>query len=141
MGHKLSPGIINYLWRYFFVLHFVNKFLNLREEGRVFSASDLVWIVYKEGSFGSSGVLFLAKKSKKPIITSKSGIPYWFNKKFMLGPSIDINNEKQVINILNKLSYKSLFYKNFKKNVILRSKDNYVKKFYLNILKTLNFFK
>ena len=83
----------------------------------------------------------LAKKSKKPIITSKSGIPYWFNKKFMLGPSIDINNEKQVINILNKLSYKSLFYKNFKKNVILRSKDNYVKKFYLNILKTLNFFK
>lgn len=113
----------------------------MREEGGVFSASDLVWIVYKEGSFGSSGVLFLAKKSKKPIITSKSGIPYWFNKKFMLGPSIDINNQKQVIKILNKLSYKSSFYNKYKKNIILKSRDNYVKKFYLNILNTLNFFK
>ena len=122
-------------------LKIINKFLNLREEGRVFSASDLVWIVYKEGSFGSSGVLFLAKKSKKPIITSKSGIPYWFNKRFMLGPSIDINNQKQVIKILNKLSYKSSFYNKYKKNIILKSRDNYVKKFYLNILNTLNFFK
>ena len=120
-------------------LKIINKFLNLREEGRVFSASDLIWIVYKDGSFGSSGVLFLAKKSKKPILTSKSGIPYWFNKKYMLGPSIDINNQKQVVKILNKLSYKNSFYNKFKKNIMLRAKDNYVKKFYLNILNTLNF--
>ncbi len=122
-------------------LKVLNKFLNLREEGKVFSASDLVWIVYKNGSFGSSGVLFLAKKAKKPILTSKFGIPYWFNKKYKLGPIIDINNQEQAIKILNKLSFKNSFYYNFKKNVILRSKENYVKKYYLSILKTLNFFK
>ncbi len=122
-------------------LKFFNGFLNLKEEGKVFSASDLVWIVYKNGSFGSSGVLFLAKKAKKPILTSKNGIPYWFNKKYMLGPSVDIKNQKQVILILNKLSYKNSFYNKFKKNVVERSKENFVKKFYLIILKTLNFFK
>ncbi len=122
-------------------LKILNRFLNLKEEGKVFSASDLVWIVYKDGSFGSSGVLFLAKKAKKPILTSKYGIPYWLNKKYMLGPSIDIKKQKQVILILNKLSYRNSFYKKFKKNVVKRSKENFVKKFYLIIFKTLNFFK
>jgi len=120
-------------------LKIINKFLNLKEESRIFSASDLIWIVYKENALGSSGVMFLAKKAKTPIITSKLGLPYWINKKYMLGPAVDLNDEKKIIRILNKLSSNKLFYNKFKINVKKRSKFNFVEMFYLKILKNLTF--
>ena len=67
----------------------------MKEEGKVFSASDLIWIVYKNSSMGSSGILFLAKKAKTPIITTKFGLPYWFNRKYNLGPSIDLKEKEK----------------------------------------------
>ena len=119
-------------------LKIINKFLNLKEESNIFSASDLIWVVYKESALGSSGVLFLAKKAKTPIITSKLGLPYWFNKKYMLGPAVDLNDEKKIIKTLNKLSNNKLFYNKFKINIKKRSKFNFVEMFYLKILKNLN---
>lgn len=115
----------------------INKFLNLKEESEVFSASDLIWIVYKNSSMGSSGILFLAKKAKTPIITTKFGLPYWFNRKYNLGPSIDLKERKNTIKILNNLSSKKKFYNTYKKNISKLGKKNYVKEFYLMILKNL----
>lgn len=122
-------------------LKVIEKFLNLREEEIVFGASDLVWIVYKESSFGSSGVLFLAKKAKIPIISSRNGIPFWINKKYKLGPSVEIDNQESIIRVLNEMSIKGTTYKKFQRNVKLKSKTDYVRNFYVNILRNSNFFK
>ena len=110
----------------------IKKFLNLKEESEVFSASDLIWIVYKNSSMGSSGILFLAKKAKTPIITTKFGLPYWFNRKYNLGPSIDLKDRKNTIKILNNLSSKKKFYNSYKKYIKTREKE-LCKEFYLMI--------
>ena len=115
----------------------INKFLSINEEEKVFSASDLIWIVYKNSSLGSSGVLFLAKKARIPIITSKFGIPYWFNKKYKLGPSVKLEDKENIIKILNKLSYRNNFYQKYKNNIKKRSNINFVRNFYLMILNNL----
>lgn len=119
----------------------MNKFLSINEEEKVFSASDLIWIVYKNSSLGSSGLLFLAKKAGIPIITSKFGLPYWFNKKYKLGPSVALKDKKNIIKILNKLSYRKTFYQKYKKNIIKRSNINFVRNFYLMILNNLKLLK
>ncbi len=119
----------------------MNKFLSINEEEKVFSISDLIWIVYKNSSLGSSGVLFLAKKARIPIITSKFGIPYWLNKKYKLGPSVELNDKKNIIKILNKLSDRKNFYQKYKENIHKRSNINFVRNFYLMILDNLKLLK
>ena len=101
----------------------------------------MIWLVYKNSSLGSSGILFQAKKAKIPIITSKFGIPYWFNRKYNLGPSVDLKQNKNIIKILNNLSSNKKFYNKYKMNISKIGNNDYVKKFYLTILKNLNFTK
>ncbi len=118
-----------------------NKFLNLKDEALFFSAADLIWIAYKNSSKGSSGILYLAKKAKTPIITSNEGIPFLLNKKFNLGPSVDIGNRAEIVKVLNEMSKKKVFYSKYELSISKFGKKKYVEKFYLKILSNLKFFR
>ena len=66
-------------------------FHNNFKESLIFNASNLVWLAYKYGSYGSSGILFKAASSKLPVITTKEGLTGWQNKTYEFGIIINLN--------------------------------------------------
>ncbi len=116
----------------------VNKFINLNEENTVFRVSDLTWLIYKNSSLGSSGVLYLSSKARIPIITSKNGIPHLLNQKFKLGPSVNLTDKTKISKVLNDLSLKNTNYKHYKSKITKFGQKNFVENFYLKILNKLN---
>ena len=92
-----------------------NKFISLSEETKLFLNADLVWCVYKNTPFGSSGVFHLSNFYKKPVATNKDGLLGWYNKKYKLGPILDFTDKDQSNNsvktILNLSKKKKIFHK------------------------------
>ena len=71
-----------------------------KKEAIFFSASDAIWIGYKNYSF-PSGVLYQAISIKKPCIVSNDGFTHELNKRYKFGVSIDINNPKAIMNSID----------------------------------------
>ena len=105
-------------------------FISSDFESELFSAADSVWVVYKNTPMGSSGVFYLSNLANIPLITNSEGLIGWYNKRYSLGPIIDLNKYWQPSIQLERLSLKNEYYKNFIQNQ---------KKFRLNILKKNKF--
>lgn len=99
-------------------LFIYNKWLTEKEEALFFSATDIVWIGYKEYS-SPSGVLYQAVSKLLPIITSDDGLIYFLNKKIKIGISVNIFNPSEIIKAINYVT---------NKNNVLYLKNN-IKKF------------
>jgi len=92
-------------------------FHNNFKESLIFNASNLVWLAYKDGSYGSSGILFKAASSKLPVITTKEGLTGWQNKKYEFGVIINLNNYDDISNKILDISSNKLKYKKFSNNI------------------------
>jgi hypothetical protein len=98
-----------------------NKFQTDKEESLLFCASSIVWVGYQKNFPFLSGVLYQAAIKKLPIIASNKGIIGFMNKNYKLGYSIDIDNKKNIIAKLNKISERK-FYNTFNYNINLFAK-------------------
>ena len=82
-----------------------------KKEAIFFSASDAIWIGYKNYSF-PSGVLYQAISIKKPCIVSNDGFIHELNKRYKFGVSININNPKAIMKSIDVI-------KKNKKNLLI----------------------
>lgn len=89
---KLASKIIN-----------INRYSDDMFEKIVFKASDLTWTGYTKDFYGSSGVYFLSSINFRPVISSNHGAIGWYSRKYKIGYSIDLTNEKKLIHLLNKI--------------------------------------
>lgn len=97
---------------------FVSKgFHNNYKENLIFKASNLVWLAYKDGSYGSSGILFKAASSKLPVITTKEGLTGWQNKNYQFGIMVNLNNYEDISSKILDISNNKLKYKKFSNNI------------------------
>jgi len=92
-------------------------FHNNFKESLIFNASNLVWLAYKDGSYGSSGILFKAASSKLPVITTKEGLTGWQNKKYEFGVIINLNNFEDISSKILDIYSNKLKYKKFSNNI------------------------
>ena len=91
-------------------------FISSDLESELFYAADSVWVVYKNTPMGSSGVFYLSNLANIPIITNSEGLIGWYNKRYILGPIIDLNKYWQPSIQLENLLLKKEYYKNFIRN-------------------------
>ena len=83
--------------------HVINCFVDAKIEQMVFSASDIVWLGYRN-HYSMSGVLILSEIAGKPIIGTKEGLIGWFIKNRNLGSAVDITNQAEIRTELIKIS-------------------------------------
>lgn len=76
------------------------KFHDDEEESEVFSASDVVWIAYVNGSFGSSGVLHQSVGFGLPVIASAAGLIGTLVERFQIGITLDPTQTTSVTSAL-----------------------------------------
>lgn len=69
-------------------IHVMNRFLSEQEENQAFSASDIVWLGYKE-HYTASGVLVQAARRGLPAIATTDGVIGWQTRRFGLGLVVD----------------------------------------------------
>ena len=84
-------------------------------EAKLFTATDIIWIAYKNYSY-PSGVLYQAASFGLPVILSNDGLINQLNKKYKFGISINIFNINESAKKINKLMI-SKSYNNFAKNI------------------------
>ena len=95
-------------------------FKNYKDEAILFSASDIVWVGYVDTFSGSSGVLHQAGLASKPVITNRSGLLGYLNKKYKIGSVINISSVNDIKNkILYLYNHKKIRYMLGKNNNIL----------------------
>jgi glycosyltransferase involved in cell wall biosynthesis len=79
-------------------------------EALVFRASDLVWLGYSNGFYGSSGVLYQAVSAKLPVIAMQDGLIGYLVKKYSLGVTVNPEDTASINagleNLLNSISSK-----------------------------------
>lgn len=80
----------------------IDKYVDKLEEQCFFSASDIVWLGYKN-HYSMSGVLVLAVKFSKPLIACNEGLIGWYAKIVDNGIIIDIKKEEQLKSAINTL--------------------------------------
>lgn len=107
------------------------------DEAKLFFGSDLIWIGYENYPF-PSGVLYQSVAADKPSLVSKNGFIYYLNKTYNIGYPVNINNPKELIDIIFKI-------KKNKKNIKLKNQikvfrniskpENWVKGFVKALLK------
>jgi glycosyltransferase involved in cell wall biosynthesis len=83
-------------------LYEINRFLSDEEEALVFSASDIVWVGYRNFN-QMSGVLIQAGKMALPVIACREGLIGWMVNKYNLGIVVDSNNVQEITTAINSL--------------------------------------
>ena len=106
-------------------------FINFNEEKNLFKKTDLVWLCYKGGSDGSSGVLQMSIDNIKPVIYYNKGLINNICQTHKLGFQI-FHNEEQLSQLGDFFSSKNLDRK------IIQVKKN-IKKYKKKIKKELIF--
>lgn len=106
-------------------------FINLNEEKNLFKKTDLVWLCYKGGSDGSSGVLQMSIDNIKPVIFYNKGLINNICHTYKLGFKI-LFNKNQFSQLSDLFSSKNLDHN------IFQVKKN-IKKYKKNIKKELIF--
>lgn len=79
------------------------EFHDDQSEAAVFGASDLVWLGYTGGSFGSSGVLYQAGSAGLPVISMAEGLVGWTVREFELGVTVNPHDLSEVVNTIDSL--------------------------------------
>jgi glycosyltransferase involved in cell wall biosynthesis len=73
-------------------LYIVDRFVDAKEEGLAFAASDTVWLVYS-GHYAMSGVLVKAVQAGLPLIATSNGLIGYYTAKYKLGIVFDGKNQ------------------------------------------------
>ena len=80
-------------------------------EAKIFTATDIIWIAYKNYSY-PSGVLYQAASFGLPVILSNDGLINQLNKKYKFGISINIfdisTSVKKINTLMNSKNYSNL---------------------------------
>ena len=77
-------------------LKIYDKFISFKMEKNLFLKSNLIWTGFKKNKYASSGVFFQASLYKKPVITCNHGLVNFFNNKYKIGKSINLENQKLI---------------------------------------------
>lgn len=102
---------------------FKNYFIKEKEESLLYSASDLIWLGYKN-HLGPSGILIQSYKANKPVIACKEGVIGWQTKKYNLGITINPANKCEVIKAIEKILFGNEKYTSKGKTPIFSSEDS-----------------
>ena len=98
------------------------KFHDSRDEQEAFVASDVVWLGYTDAFYGSSGVLYQAIHADLPVIGQKDGLIGHYVKKYNLGKTVDVENIKNISEVINDLFDKiEIYIKNQKSRENLKN--------------------
>jgi glycosyltransferase involved in cell wall biosynthesis len=84
-------------------VYFFDKFADDILQQKVFSAADIVWLGYKD-HFGMSGVLVLAAKARKVVISCNAGLIGWHTNSKNLGLAVNTEEISEVKMAILKLS-------------------------------------
>jgi hypothetical protein len=76
-------------------LRLLDRFIEPSEEARLFAASDMVWLGYRN-HYGGSGVLVQAMAANRPVLASKEGIIGWRAEKHALGKTFKTDDPVEV---------------------------------------------
>jgi len=97
-------------------LFIFKNWISEKKEALLYSATDIVWIGYKEYSY-PSGVFYQAMQKSIPPLISNDGVIDNLNKKIKVGYSINIYNSSNIVEGINYLlNYKNR--KKLKKNIL-----------------------
>ena len=104
------------------------KFHDSRDEQEAFVASDVVWLGYTDAFYGSSGVLYQAIHADLPVIGQKNGLIGHYVKKYNLGKTVDVENIKNISEVINDLFDKiEIYIKNQKSRENLKNYHSHEK--------------
>ncbi len=112
-------------------LKIYNFFISKKLENYFFKKCDYVWTGYTKNYHGSSAVFFLSSQFFKPVITSNHGLINYYNKKFKIGYSVEIDNIKKIKKLLESIHNRPNRFKI--KNFTIINKNHNQKKFSDNI--------
>lgn len=76
-------------------LHAINDFLDESQQSMVFSASDIVWLGYKN-HYTMSGVLVQAGRMGIPVLSGECGLISWYVDRYKIGRVADLQNPYEV---------------------------------------------
>ena len=96
------------------------NWINEQKESDLFSATDIVWIGYKNYS-SPSGVFYQAVHKSLPMIISDDGLLYNLNQTINVARAVNIHNPLSIIEGIDFV-LKSKNKKNFRKNMTKFSK-------------------
>lgn len=85
----------------------IDKFVNEVTQQMVFSASDIVWLGYRN-HYTMSGVLVMAGIASKPVISNVAGLLGWYTKENDLGSTFELHRSEDVVEALCKLISKGV---------------------------------
>lgn len=92
------------------------EFHDDRSEADVFCASNLVWLGYTGGSFGSSGVLYQAGSAGLPVMSMAEGLVGWAVREYDLGITLDPDDTPAVVDAIKHLRCDESMLKRFGDN-------------------------
>lgn len=84
-------------------IYIFNSFVDENLQQKVFAATDVVWLGYKD-HYGMSGVLVMAAQARKVILSCNVGLIGWYTNLYNLGLSIDTEKMSEVKIALLELS-------------------------------------
>jgi glycosyltransferase involved in cell wall biosynthesis len=84
-------------------IHVINEFVGSNYQQLAFAAADIVWLGYRN-HFSMSGVLVLAARARKVVISSDKGMIGLLTRQERLGITVNIDNVGLVKDALIKLS-------------------------------------
>jgi glycosyltransferase involved in cell wall biosynthesis len=96
-------------------IHIVNEFVDAGKQQMAFAATDIVWLGY-ENHFAMSGVLVLAAKARKAVISTNDGLIGWHTREKQLGLTVNLRDITSVKNALIDMSNYS-FRLNIQRNI------------------------
>jgi|688.fasta_scaffold93158_3 hypothetical protein len=107
-------------------IYLFNSWIDEKIESLLFSATDIVWIGYKN-YFSPSGVLYQAIHKSRPVIISNDGLINRLNKKIKVGYALNIFKPLNIIEGINFVLQKKNI-KRFRKNIFRFSRISNSKK-------------
>jgi glycosyltransferase involved in cell wall biosynthesis len=84
-------------------LHLFDGYQSDQDEARLLSASDCMWVGYKD-FYVMSGVMLLAARHGIPCLVSKPGIAGYLMKKHGFGLLVDCDDDEKVVAALNRIA-------------------------------------
>lgn len=82
-------------------LRLLDRFIEPSEEARLFAASDMVWLGYRN-HYGGSGVLVQAMAANRPVLASEEGVIGWRTKKHALGKTFKTDDPNAVCDAIRE---------------------------------------
>ncbi|MCM2342310.1 glycosyltransferase [Rhodoferax sp.] len=99
--------------------HVINSFVDDAVEQMVFSATDIVWLGYRN-HYAMSGVLVLSAIAGKPVIATQDGLIGWYTTIKNLGRTVNIKKLNQIISALQPVAFE----KSTKEKMITKNSFN-----------------